>query len=282
MTSAIRSEVRASDALDHARLPPLFRWPGGKRWLVPRLREMMRPMTGRYVEPFLGGGALFFATAPDRSRVSDANADLMACYSAIRDAPDAVAAVLADWPRNAETYYAVRATTPREQVSRAARFIYLTNLAFNGIYRVNRQGQFNVPYSGRAYIPMSSADELRRYSEVLARAEILAGDFEDALADVGVGDLVYIDPPYTVAHSNNGFVKYNDRIFSWKDQQRLATRAARLDRAGAVVLISNAYHPSIRDLYPTFRAVVVDRSSVMAAATPFRGPIQEYVFTNVE
>jgi DNA adenine methylase len=262
-------------------LSPLFRWPGGKRWLVPRLLTLVPPTFGRYFEPFFGAGALFFSLNPETARISDSNSDLMDCYRTIRDEPSSVALTLQEMPCDRETYYKTRASKPTNEIDRAARLIYLTTLAFNGIYRVNLRGEFNVPYSGRDHADMGSAAVLSRYAEALGHAEITSGDFEHGLEGARSGDIVYLDPPYTVAHSHNGFLKYNDRIFSWHDQQRLAAVAAELARQGCHVVISNADHESIRDLYPSFRKHRVRRTSVMAADKERRGAIGELVLTNV-
>ncbi len=263
------------------RLDPLFRWPGGKRWLVPKLLELAPQSVRRYFEPFFGAGALFFALRPEHALVSDSNAELMDCYRAIRDEPEAVARVLGSMPQDRASYYVCRSTHPSDRIDRAARLIYLTTLAFNGIYRVNLDGEFNVPYGGREYRNLADVARLRTYADSLASAEIISGDFEERLDAAAPGDLVYLDPPYTVAHANNGFLKYNDRIFSWADQRRLASAAVQLDRRGCAVIASNACHPSILELYPGFRSLRVSRTSVMAASPGRRGPIFEYVFTNL-
>jgi DNA adenine methylase len=175
----------------------------------------------------------------------------------------------------------VRASTPTEPVERAARLIYLTTLAFNGIYRVNRRGEFNVPYGGRAYPALGSDGWLRPYANALKAARLQTGDFQEVVATAVRGDLIYLDPPYTVAHSNNGFLRYNEHIFSWKDQQRLAALAAGLDRKGCIVIVSNAAHDSVRGLYRTFRAVSASRRSLIAADPAHRRDTGELVFTNV-
>ena len=262
------------------RLAPLFRWPGGKRWLVPTLLRLTPAYSGRYFEPFLGGGALFFALQPERATLADTNTDLVACYQAIREDHQRVAAELARLSPDEATYYTVRASAPRDRFGRAARLIYLTSLAFNGIHRVNRRGEFNVPYGGRQYAWLGHPSLLQPYAAGLSTADLRAEDFEVALSPASQGDLVYLDPPYTVAHSNNGFVKYNDSIFSWKDQQRLAALARDLAERGCLVIISNAYHESIRQLYPTFGAAMVSRNSVMAADPSKRGRTKEYVLTS--
>lgn len=261
-------------------LVPLFRWPGGKRWLVPRLTELVPANIGRYYEPFFGGGALFLAVRPSPATISDRNSALMACYRAVRDDHAEVARILRGLPRDRNSYLKIRASVPEGSSARAARLIYLTTLAFNGIYRVNRHGAFNVPYGGRTYDDLGNEEELRAVAEALATVEIKSGDFGDAVAGASAGDFVYLDPPYTVTHSNNGFVRYNDRIFSWNDQQRLADVAAFLSRSGCTVVVSNASHPSIVALYPSFRMIRVTRTSVMAATANRRGLIQELVLTN--
>jgi DNA adenine methylase len=262
------------------RLPPLFRWPGGKRWLLAKLVGFLPNQYGRYFEPFFGAGAFYFRLRPSTATISDANVELMDCYRALRDEPDRVAAVLEGMERHENAYYRIRATNPSNSAERAARFIYLSSLAFNGIHRVNKLGEFNVPYGGREYAALGSEESLRKYGRALAAADITSGDFETAVSAATSTDLVYLDPPYTVAHSNNGFVKYNARIFSWRDQERLAATAEELRRRGCHVIVSNAYHDSLRQLYPNFRATVVPRRSSMAAAPSRRVDVHEYLFTN--
>jgi DNA adenine methylase len=261
-------------------LPPLFRWPGGKRWLVPQLTKLLPEHIGTYFEPFFGAGALFFATKPDRSVLSDTNSDLMEAYQAIKDDHAMVAACLSPLARDKDSYYEVRASRPTSASERAARLIYLTTLAFNGIYRVNRRGEFNVPYGGREYPSLGQDGWLEPYASALAASEIVACDFESAVATASSGDFVYLDPPYTVAHSNNGFLRYNERIFSWRDQERLASVAAELDRRGCIVMVSNAAHASIRPLYASFRVLTVSRRSLIAADPDHRQGTDELVITN--
>jgi DNA adenine methylase len=157
--------------------------------------------------------------------------------------------------------------------------LYLSTLAFNGIYRVNRAGQFNVPYGERTYgEDLWTQDKFNAYSEALKTATLSSDDFAPAVARAQPTDLIYFDPPYTVTHENNGFVKYNQQIFSWEDQQRLAQLAADLSCRGCQVVVSNAFHPTVRRLYPDFIAHVVSRSSTMAADTTKRRHVHEYLF----
>lgn len=261
-------------------LRPLFRWPGGKRWLVPRLLKLVPEAYGRYFEPFVGGGAMFFALRPAKARLGDKNSDLINAYRSIRDDSGKVAQLLRSMLRTEKHYYQVRAQQPTDDFERAARTIYLTTLAFNGIHRVNREGAFNVPYGRRDYPELGSEALLRSYGQALKDTELESGDFEHTLRDAVAGDLVYLDPPYTVAHSNNGFLKYNARIFVPADQQRLADTARELVWRGCHVIVTNASHQSIDDLYPGFERVEVRRQSVMAASRNHRKEVTEYLFTS--
>jgi DNA adenine methylase len=181
-------------------------------------------------------------------------------------------------PNSEEDYYRIRSMKPRAEAGKAARFIYLCTLSFNGIYRQNLQGKFNVPYGYKTHINPCDAAMLERISESLQGKTLLEGDFEKATSTAGKGDLVYFDPPYTVAHGNNGFIKYNAKIFSWADQKRLASVALRLKKAGCKVIVSNADHASIRELYSEFKIRVIERHSVMAASREFRRPVRECLF----
>lgn len=262
-------------------LRPPFRWPGGKRWLVETLKSVLPVTYGRYYEPFVGAGALFFALQPKAASLGDNNEDVINLYQCLKENHGRVGELVRKIPQTPAAYYETRAKRPTERYRRAARTLYLTTLAFNGIHRVNRLGEFNVPFGGRLYPELGSDVVLRRYATALANTDLHAGDFADTLKTARAGDLVYLDPPYTVAHSNNGFIKYNAKIFMPDDQERLALTAKDLADRGCHVVVSNAAHPSIRDLYHGFSLIEVRRSSVMAASTDFRKEVTEYVLTNV-
>jgi len=258
----------------------LVKWPGGKRALLKHILPFVPSKFNRYYEPFVGGGALFFALHPSQAVLADSNAELINCYKQVRDCPNAVIAHLLKLKNTKEDYYAIRASTSLEDVSRAARFIYLMTLSFNGIHRVNAQGLFNVPYSYNADAQPCDANKIHAISTLLSTASLCEGDFESTVADAQEGDFIYFDPPYTVAHSNNGFLKYNAHIFSWSDQVRLAIVARDLAERGCHVLISNADHYSIRDLYDYFKPEIVTRASSIAASNEHRRKITECVFHN--
>jgi DNA adenine methylase len=167
---------------------------------------------------------------------------------------------------------------PKSDAARAARLIYLVTLAFNGIYRVNLKGEFNVPYGYKTHLNPCDEERIRKASKLLSRAVVLDQDFEEAVTRAKEDDLVYLDPPYTVAHGNNGFIKYNAKIFSWEDQIRLARAAKGLVAKGCTVIVSNADHSSIRRLYDGFTKILLERNSVIAASSDFRSRITESVF----
>src|SRR6185312_4169827 len=231
-----------------------------------------------YYEPFLGGGAVFFALKPHSAWLSDADSDLINCYGQVRDNREAVIRRLSKLRNSESDYYAVRATRPRALDVKAARLIYLTTLSFNGIYRRNRNGDFNVPYGQKTHLKPCDKDRIVAAGAALRCARLKCVDFEEAVKSAGSGDLVYCDPPYTVAHGTNGFLKYNARIFSWADQVRLAGLARRLVKKGCHVLISNAHHPSLVELYKGFKCVIVSRPSTIAADVAHRRKTTECLF----
>ena len=257
---------------------PLLKWAGGKRRLLPHIKPILPHTFGRYFEPFVGGGAVFFALSPGKATLSDINSDLITTYMAVRDDVASVMRRLAQLRNTSAEYYKVRRAEPRSAAGCAARMIYLCTLSFNGIYRQNRDGVFNVPYGRKKHLNPHDATKLYAISRRLQGCDLLVDDFENAVRTARRGDLVYFDPPYTVAHGNNGFIKYNAKLFSWDDQRRLAEVATTLKRIGVHVVVSNAFHPSVHKLYAGFRSKTIERHSVMAAASVHRRPVQECLF----
>ncbi|MCE5309045.1 MAG: Dam family site-specific DNA-(adenine-N6)-methyltransferase [Acidobacteriales bacterium] len=227
------AEARFHDTNTDKAVVPFLKWPGGKRWIVPQLLNVLGSFQfERYFEPFLGGGALFFALRPSRALLSDLNPDLINTYVQVKQNAAAITRKLRRLPVSAEKYDRMRASSPASRFERAVRFLYLNRTAFGGIYRLNREGVFNVPFGGGQRTPEALWRDglLANAACVLKTARFLTCDFEKATADVGENDLVYCDPTYTVAHSNNGFVRYNERNFAWDDQKRLAACCQRLAR----------------------------------------------------
>lgn len=234
---------------------------------------------GRYFEPFLGGAALFLRLRPGSATLSDTNDELINVYAQVRDYPDQLISRLGRLRNSSSTYYEIRESRPRAPLSRAARLLYLMRLSFNGIHRVNLSGNFNVPYGHKTHLSVCDPNHIRQLSAALQSAQLMSSDFELATESAKVNDFVYFDPPYTVAHGSNGFVKYNEDIFSWDDQVRLASHARKLAERGVHVLISNADHRSIRQLYRGFSIRKVSRFSRIAARSQHRKAITELLIS---
>lgn len=259
---------------------PFLKWAGGKQWLVPTLQPLLSG-PGRYIEPFLGGGSVFFALRPrSRALLTDRNRDLIQTYQAIKDNVSGVISALNRFSYTERCFTTVRNSEPKTEVESAARLIFLNRTCWNGLYRVNLQGKFNVPMGQFSNPDFKVTDRLIAASEALAHATLRCADFATTCATAKRGDVVYLDPPYTVTHGQNGFVRYNEKIFSWKDQQRLAMLATELSQRGCKVIVSNADHFSLRRLYSDFRTQVISRKSLIAAEAGKRRPVTELLLTN--
>ena len=261
-----------------AAVKPFLKWPGGKSWLVPHLMKLTAGLTyGTYFEPFLGGGAFYFALNPRQAILSDVNLDLINAYSQVQLRYKAIIEQLKVLPVNEERYYDIRSSTPTQRLDRAVRFLYLNRTAFGGIYRLNQKGHFNVPFGGGERTPARLWEHglLRSASMTLRSAQLSAGDFEEVLKAAKSGDLIYCDPTYTVAHNKNGFVRYNEKNFCWDDQKRLAATCLSLRKLGCTVIVSNAVHPCVRELYAPDQSFVFERSITVARKVESRRRVQE-------
>ena len=263
-------------------MKPFLRWAGGKTWFVNRLPVLLPSSYNNYYEPFLGGGAVFFNLQPIKGGViSDINKELINSYIQIRDNLDALLSILDSLIISEKNYYKVRSWKPVCGLEHAARFIYLNRTCFNGIYRVNLNGNFNVPYGKNDKVVLYNEKHLKQIQKKLKQVNIRHCDFEESLKNVGAGDLVFIDPPYTVAHNHNGFVEYNQKIFSWDDQLRLSKCIRRLKEVGAHYIVTNAMHESLLDLYNNLGSVVeIPRHSTIGGQMKSRKKISELVLTN--
>jgi DNA adenine methylase len=256
---------------------PFLRWPGGKRWLLTKHEYLFPTKINRYIEPFVGSGAVFFGVGCKSAILSDTNRDLIEVYEAIKEDWFGVEQQLKRHAKahSDEYYYYMRKSRPRLLVTRAARFIYLNRTCFNGIYRVNRQGEFNVPRGTRDSVLLTT-DDFQNTSKQLECAKLIVSDFEPIIKGAKKGDFLFVDPPYTVAHNNNGFVKYNERIFTWADQVRLKESLVQAVARGAHFLMANANHPSLVELYGTqFDISVLERRSAVAGSAYYRASTSE-------
>ena len=268
---------------------PFLKWAGGKQWLTPIADQLLSPnFSGTYYEPFLGGGAIFFALSTSQSVLCDTNEELIATYQALRDDVDSVVAVLRRYPHDRDFFEQIRRRKPRTPATVAARFIYLNKTAFNGLYRVNLRGEFNVPFGRYVNPTICQEARLREAAAALMNAELRCVDFERAVAGAGAGDFVYLDPPYITGHTNNGFLKYNAHLFSWEDQKRLSRVAKELQSRGVSVLVTNADHPAVAELYEdSFRRYRAQRRSLIGGVGSVRSNVYEtllssYPITGIE
>lgn len=269
----------------HAVLSPFLKWAGGKRWFVQQHGRVFPRTYRRYIEPFLGGGAVYFHLRPNEAILGDINPEVIAAYQAIKEQWVGLKRSLAHHQRahnEAEDYYyEVRAKAPKKLVQRASRMIYLNRTCFNGIYRVNRQGIFNVPRGTKDTVLMDT-DDFKSMSALLAGAELRVGDFEALIDEALEDDLVFVDPPYTIRHNLNGFIKYNEVLFSWSDQERLARALTRAAARGVKVVATNANHNSVRTLYAgwDFMTHAVSRFSQVSADGASRRQFEELIITS--
>jgi DNA adenine methylase len=278
--SRVSSELRIVEARAHA--SPFVKWVGGKTSLLPELIKHVPERVRRYHEPFVGGGALFFATAPRRAVLSDNNPELVHAYRLVRDDVWGVLDQLSRHVYERPHFEAVRALEPSRlgPAERAARFIYLNKTCFNGLWRVNRAGRFNVPI-GRYKDPrFCDPETLQRASQALHGVEILHQPFEDALALAGSGDFVYLDPPYDPVSATASFASYTAGGFNWDDQKRLAAGCLSLNRRGVRFLLSNSATTRVRALYKHFQQRIVRAPRHINSKGGGRGHVDEILVFN--
>jgi len=249
----------------YVKATPFLRWVGGKRRLASSLLKYLPRDIGKrlYCEPFVGAGSLFFALQPQKARISDLNDHLIRCYRAVRDKPDLVSGYLNDHAKKSckEYYYEVRSKYNRcnnrdlFSVAQAARFIYLNQTCFNGVFRVNKKGEYNVPYGLKEPPFLPSLDHLRSVSEALKRARLAILPFEESFAAASASNFYYLDPPYPPLNGTAYFTHYTTARFNEDDQRRLAEHIEQLDSRGCKFMMTNAGMSLIKELYSRFKIV---------------------------
>ena len=262
-----------------------IRWAGGKGWFIPAVQDMIQNLQfNNYIEPFMGGAAIFFALdLPNKAYLSDINEELVNTFIQIRDNLDAVTVKLKEYKTDKDSYYVIREKEPTDSIEWAARFLYLNFYSFNGIYRVNSKGKYNVPYGRRS--GEFNYDRLETIKEKLQIADVQNRDFADCKDVIHKGDLVFLDPPYAVTSKstdNNMFIAYNPTLFSLEDQQRLAELIDYIRDVGAYFILTNAYHPEIAKIFEgKGEMLTYDRTCNIGGKAARRGKVQEYIFTNI-
>jgi len=233
---------------------PLLKWPGSKMAIVSKLVSLVPARFERYHEPFVGGGSLFFVLRPGHAILGDRNAELVNLYRVVRDEPDALVAALRGHENTREHYHRVRGIHPDAlvPVERAARTLFLNRTCFNGLYRVNRHGLFNVPYGSQAHTTFFQPALIHGAHRALRGVEVHCEDFEACGARARSGDFVYLDPPYAVGLNAGRVFKYQAGGFGEAEQRRVADLCRQLDKRGCLFMLSNSDCPLTRELYAGF------------------------------
>lgn len=285
-------------AIEEARIPynsPFLKWAGGKRWLVSRLLPLIGRPQGTYYEPFLGAGATFLALDPEIKKIgSDTNSELIDTWTSIRDQLQEVVTELRGFKNSSEMFYEIRSWDRRAEFSslppskRAARLLYLNKTCFNGLYRVNKNGQFNVPFGNYAKPNFLNIELLTRTQEFLLStdpggnrtAELKVCDFVDATSNCSEGDVVYFDPPYEPLTHTASFTNYQGEGFSQANQETLRDVAVGLRAKGVKVILSNSSASFIQKLYRNiegFKISEVRSNRAISAQNRGRNSVTEFL-----
>ena len=248
------------DRTEAYKAKPILKWAGGKTQLLGELCAKVPPRYGKYIEPFFGGGALFFALEPERAVLADSNPELINMYRAVAADAEQVIAHLAQYENTSEHFYEVRALDWEQlsPVEAAARTIFLNKTCFNGLYRVNQKGQFNVPFGRYKNPKICDRAAILAATRVLSRAEIICGDYLDVLeTHAAAGDLIFLDPPYLPISAYADFKRYTKERFYEEDHVRLAEMVARLHERGCYVILTNSNHPLVHELYARYPIEII-------------------------
>lgn len=263
------------------RSPVFLRWAGSKKQLLPSLRNNIPSQFERYVEPFTGSACLFFSLQPARAVLGDINAELILTYEAVRDHPGAVALELHDLHVSESNYYVLRSKDPTSlrNASRAARFIFLNRLCFNGLYRTNLRGEFNVPFGGTEGGQLPPKEQLHSAAHALKSAELKASNFEDVLETVVPGDFVYLDPPYSVK-ARRTFREYSSAEFGDSQLKALRRWMRDFEKRGIPFLVSYADSDEAKSLSKGFRTRRVEARRNIAGFHAHRRKAIECLISN--
>ena len=251
-----------------AQCKPILKWAGGKSQLLGELLSRMPKYCGKYIEPFFGGGALYFALQPEKAIISDSNPELINMYRQVTESVDAVISKLKEYKNIKEAFYEVRSLdwTKLTEVDAAARTIYLNKTCFNGLYRVNKNGGFNTPFGRYKNPKICDEDNLKMASDVLKKANIVCGDYLDVLQEYAKsGDFIFLDPPYIPITKNSDFKRYTKEQFYEDDQRSLAAEVKRLKEMGCYVILTNSNHPLVHELYEDFQIDIVETKRAISS-----------------
>lgn len=239
---------------------PILKWAGGKTQMLPDLLPKVPTSYGRYIEPFFGGGALFFSLCPEKAIIADSNPELINLYRQVADNVESVIFYLKQYENTSEIFYSVR-SLDWEQLSKpeaAARTLFLNRTCYNGLYRVNKKGQFNVPYGKYKNPKICDTEALYAASSALKKAEIICGDYSLVLEHYAQpGDFIFLDPPYLPISEYSDFKRYTKEQFYEEDHVELAKEVIRLHEKGCHILLTNSNHPLVHELYAPFKIDII-------------------------
>jgi len=268
---------------------PILKWAGGKRSLIPHILSLF-PADYKnrvYHEPFVGGGAVFFKIRPRFGSINDVNSRLVNFYRVVRDQPEELVSQARCYTYDERSYYFLRDRFNQSDLSDvecAALLLYLNKTAFNGLYRVNSKGEFNVPFGRYKNPTIVPEKRIRAASKILKKVEIFNEDFSYILDYAKKGDVCYLDPPYQPVSETANFTSYSSERFDLNEQRRLRDLCIELDECDALFVLSNSYAEPILDLYEKigrFRVIIIQAKRVISSKASTRGPINEILVTNI-
>jgi len=269
--------------MNKQKLLPFLKWPGGKRWLISKHSNYFPSQYNRYYEPFLGGGAVFFFLQPSQATLSDINEDLIALYRVMRDDYSKLAQsmLIHQELHCKDYYYKIRSSYFENPIQSASQFLYLNRMCYNGMYRVNKAGQFNVPI-GTKQNCIYDIDQFNKYSALLCDTKLNANDFASTIDETQKNDFLFVDPPYAMQHNQNGFIKYNEKLFTWEDQGRLLERLYEAKERGVYIMETNANCEMLREMYLAkgFHVKNIERFSVISGKADKRRKQEELLITS--
>lgn len=261
---------------------PCLRWAGGKRRHIQFIHKLLPSKYETYYEPMVGGASVFLNFQPPRAVLGDNNPELINFYNVLRNSPDDLISYLKKLTASEEQYYEFRRWSPNDPLERAIRFAYLNRLSWNGLYRVNMRGEFNVPFGKRYPETLWDFVNLEKVSLALESALLFTGDFEQCIANVNPGDFIFFDPPYPRGALNGlGFNRYSSKFFSYEDHKRLANVATKLANLGTLILITESAHPDIVNLFKdNFNVSYIESKSLIASQSSKRRQVKEVLIHN--
>lgn len=281
--NAVKKIIDINDKID---CKPFLKWVGGKSQLLPELIKRLPQSFKNYFEPFIGGGALFFAIQPANATLSDINPELINAYTQIRDNPEGVIKSLKKHVYDEKYFYFIRNLDRKDnfqklsEIERASRLIYLNKTCYNGLYRVNSKGEFNTPFGRYSNPTIVDAENLKACSEALQGTAIKLGTFDEIEDKVFKDDFVYFDPPYVPLSTSSSFTSYAQKGFDLDMQRRLFELCKRLSKKRVKFMLSNSKTPFIQKLYKEFKIESVEASRFINSKADKRGGVSEVIVRN--